>query len=104
VSGCLGLDPKTGDLVSDNVVEQTGRALQNMRAVLASAQCTMSDVVKCTVLLRSMDDFAAVNEVYAHHFSSASGTFPARVCYAVNGLPKDALVEIDAIAQQPSSL
>eukprot|EP00007_Cunea_sp_BSH-02190019_P005646 CAMPEP_0174236654 /NCGR_PEP_ID=MMETSP0417-20130205/5719_1 /TAXON_ID=242541 /ORGANISM="Mayorella sp, Strain BSH-02190019" /LENGTH=166 /DNA_ID=CAMNT_0015315325 /DNA_START=42 /DNA_END=542 /DNA_ORIENTATION=+ len=107
VSGCLGLDPKSGELVSANVAEQAARALENMQAVLQEADCSMADVVKCTVLLRSMDDFGAVNEVYSRYFSTQSGAeaapaaFPARICYAVSGLPKNALVEIDAIAQQP---
>jgi 2-iminobutanoate/2-iminopropanoate deaminase len=94
-SGQIGLDPETGRLVSDSVAEQTRQVLQNLSAILTEAGCSRKDVIKVTVLLTNMNDFAAVNEVYADFFTAP---YPARTAFAVSGLPLGALVEIEAIA------
>ncbi len=93
-SGQLGLDPATGNL-AEGIKAQTERALENLKAVLAAAGAKPSDVVKTTILLASMADFAVVNEVYGAMFQTNP---PARATYAVAGLPKGGLVEIEAIA------
>lgn len=95
LSGQIGMNPATGELVSDDVREQTARALQNMKAVLAAAGATAENVVKTTVFLTDMADFQAVNSVYAEMFSSDA---PARSCVAVAALPKGAKVEVEAVA------
>lgn len=94
-AGQLGLDPASGELVQGGVAEQTERALRNVTAVLDAAGASLERVVKTTVFLADMDDFAAMNEVYARHFSAP---FPARSTVAVKTLPKGALVEVEAIA------
>lgn len=95
LSGQIGMNPATGELVSDDVREQTARALQNMKAVLAAVGATAENVVKTTVFLTDMADFQAVNSVYAETFSSDA---PARSCVAVAALPKGAKVEVEAVA------
>ncbi|HYM29204.1 MAG TPA: RidA family protein [Steroidobacteraceae bacterium] len=94
-SGQVALDPATGTLVAGDVREQTRRALDNLSAVLAAAGSTPALVVKTTVFLTSMADFAAMNEVYATYFPD---TPPARSTVAVAELPRGARVEIEAIA------
>jgi reactive intermediate/imine deaminase len=94
-SGQIGLDPATGTLVDGGVQAQARRVLANLENVLAAAGASLGQVVKTTVLLRDMADFAAVNEVYAEAFGEHR---PARAAFAVTGLPKDALVEIEAVA------
>jgi 2-iminobutanoate/2-iminopropanoate deaminase len=96
-SGQIALDPRTGQLVGAHVAEQAEQVLSNLGAVLKAANSSFDDVLRCTVYLRDMADFAAVNAVYAKHFSGASA--PARATVAAAGLPKDALVEIDCIAR-----
>ena len=93
-AGQIGLDPATGELV-DGVAEQADRALRNLTAILDAAGTSPERVIKTTVFLADMDDFTAMNEVYARHFSQP---FPARSMVAVAGLPKGALVEIEAVA------
>lgn len=93
-SGQLGLDPATGALPA-GVKEQARQSLENVGAVLAAAGMSYRDVVKTTVFLADMEDFAAVNEVYATYFSEEP---PARSCVAVKTLPKNALVEIEVVA------
>jgi len=95
-SGQLGLDPATGELV-DGIEAQAERALRNLSAVLDAAGMTMADVVKTTVFLADIDDFAAVNAVYARHVPDPP---PARSTFAVGALPKGGLVEIEAIARR----
>lgn len=95
-SGQLGLDPATGTL-PDGVETQTEQSLKNVGAVLSAAGLTYADVVKTTVFLADMDDFGAVNAVYAKYFPQDP---PARSCVAVKTLPKGALVEIEVIAAQ----
>jgi len=92
-SGQLGLDPVTGKLV-DGVEAQAHMALQNLRAILAKAGLSLADVVKTTVFLQNLDDFATVNAIYATYFD---GTYPARSCVEVARLPMGGLVEIEAV-------
>jgi 2-iminobutanoate/2-iminopropanoate deaminase len=94
-AGQVALDPKTGELVGATVAEQTEQVLQNLTAVLAASGSSLGQVVKTTVYLEDMADFAAMNEVYARHFG---GHRPARSTVQAAGLPKGARVEIDAIA------
>jgi len=94
-AGQVALDPATMELVAGGVAEQTDRALKNLAAVLAEAGTSLARVVKTTVYLVDMADFAAMNEVYARHFGSHR---PARSTVAVAGLPKGARVEIDVVA------
>ncbi|MDV3353005.1 RidA family protein [Leptolyngbyaceae cyanobacterium CCMR0082] len=96
-SGQVALDPATGALVGEgDVAAQTKQCLDNLTAVLAAAGATMADVVKTSVFLKDMNDFATVNGVYAKYFDEA--TAPARACVEVARLPKDVLVEIECIA------
>ena len=97
-SGQIGLDPATGQIVSGGIVEQTVRALENMKAVLTQAGLDLAHVVKTTVFLKTMTDFAAMNTLYAKYFAPEGITAPARSTVQVAGLPKDALVEIECIA------
>ncbi len=99
-SGQVALDPATGALVAGGIREQTARVLDNLTAVLEEAGLDLSNVVKTTVFLKSMSDFAAMNEVYARYFGSEGAVPPARSTVEVARLPKDALVEIEAIAIQ----
>jgi 2-iminobutanoate/2-iminopropanoate deaminase len=99
-SGQVALDPATGQLVPGGIAEQTTRALENVKAVLAKAGLDMVHVVKTTVFLKSMSDFAAMNEVYAKYLAPPGVVPPARSTVAVAGLPKDALVEIEVIAKE----
>ena len=94
LSGQLGIDPATGDFVPGTVSEQTEQVFQNIRAVLAEAGLTLDQVVKTTVFLSDMADFAAMNTVYARHFTPP---YPARSAVAVKTLPKNGLVEIEVI-------
>lgn len=95
-SGQIPLDPKTGEMVGGNDVRaQAKRVMENLGAVLAAAGSSFSQVVKTTIYLKQMSDFAAVNEVYGGYFQAAP---PARATVEVAGLPRGALVEIDAVA------
>jgi 2-iminobutanoate/2-iminopropanoate deaminase len=94
-SGQIALDPATGQLVEGAVAEQTDRALRNLAAVLAGAGLSLGDVVKTTVYLADMQDFSAMNEIYARHFGEGP---PARTTIAAAGLPRNARVEIEAVA------
>ena len=94
-SGQIALDPETGEMVNGGAKTQAMRAMENLKAVIESAGYTMSDVVKTTIYLKDLSAFGEVNEVYASFFSK---DYPARVTVEVAGLPKGALVEIDAIA------
>ena len=94
-SGQIALDPKTGELVGGDVAAQTERVFRNLEAILRGAGLGLGDVVKTTVYLADMADFKAMNEVYERQFASAH---PARTTIAAAGLPKNARVEIDAVA------
>lgn len=97
-AGQIALDPATMEVVPGDVAAQTRQVLANLRAVLAAAGCTFADVAKTTVFLRTMDDFAAMNGVYAEVFGAAA---PARSTVAVAGLPRNVLVEIELVAVLP---
>lgn len=101
-SGQVALDPATGQLVAGGVPEQTIRVFENIKAVLAEAGLDLSDVVKTTVFLKSMGDFAAMNEIYAKYLAPDGVIPPARSTVAVAQLPKDALVEVEVIARYPA--
>ena len=98
-SGQIPLDPQTGSMVGEDIRTQTQQAILNLQAVLRAGGTTLEHVVKTTVFLANMDDFAAMNEVYSEFFGSHPA--PARSCVQVARLPKDALVEIEAIAWHP---
>jgi len=95
VSGQVPLDPATGQIVSDDIAAQTRRVFDNLGAVLKAGGRSFADVVRTTVFLADMNDFATVNEVYGTYFSEP---YPARATVQVARLPKDARVEIDVIA------
>ena len=94
-SGQIALDSTTGELNSGSVEEQAHLVLKNLKAVIEASGSSMDKVVKCTVFLQSMDDYAAVNTIYGEYFSSP---YPARAAIQVARLPKDVKVEIEAIA------
>lgn len=98
-SGQVGLDPATGQIVDGGIVEQTKRVFENIKAVLAAAGSDLTQVVKTTVFLKNMSDFAAMNEIYATYLAPSGVVPPARSTVAVAGLPKDALVEVEVIVK-----
>jgi 2-iminobutanoate/2-iminopropanoate deaminase len=102
-AGQIALDPKTGEMLgAGDVTQQTQQVMQNLQAVLAAAGASFETVVKTTVFLADMNDFAAMNAVYAGYFKNEMA--PARSCVQAARLPKDALVEIECVAvlrQQP---
>ncbi|MCP2728704.1 RidA family protein [Limnofasciculus baicalensis] len=97
VAGQIPLHPSTGEIVGINdIVKQTEQVMTNLEAILTAAGATTQDIVKTTVFLANMNDFAAMNQVYARYFEEALA--PARACVEVSRLPKDVLVEIECIA------
>ncbi len=94
-SGQIPIDPQTGEFVSDDVAEQTHQVLKNLSAVLEAAKTNLNNVVKTTVFLADMNDFSAMNEIYAEYFNQNK---PARATVQAARLPKDARVEIECIA------
>ncbi len=96
ISGQLPINSHTGELYTgDDIKEETKISLENIKAILEAGGATLNDVVKCTVYIKNMDQFSLINEMYAEFFTENK---PARVCVEVARLPKDANVEIDAIA------
>lgn len=95
ISGQLPIDPATGNFAEGGIRELTHQSLENVKSILAEAGLTLADVVKTTVFLADMSDFAAMNEVYAEYFTAPA---PARSAVAVKTLPKGGLVEIEIIA------
>jgi len=95
VSGQIPLVPATGEIVAGGINEQTKQVLENLKAILEAAEYSLSDVVKTTVYITDINNFVAVNTVYAKYFVADC---PARVCVEVSKLPKDALIEIDVVA------
>jgi 2-iminobutanoate/2-iminopropanoate deaminase len=98
-SGQVGLDPATGQIVDGGIAEQTKRVFENIKAVLGAAGADLAQVVKTTVFLKNMSDFAAMNEIYAQYLAPSGVVPPARSTVAVAGLPKDALVEVEVIVK-----
>jgi 2-iminobutanoate/2-iminopropanoate deaminase len=96
ISGQVALDPESAEMVGSDAATQADQSLRNLKAILQASESGLNQVVRATVYLTNMNDFAAVNEVYARYFSE---NFPARVCIEVSRLPLGALVEIDAIAK-----
>lgn len=96
LSGQLPICPEKGEIVATDIEGQTRQSLENVKAILESAGCTMDDVVKTTVFLQDIADFAKMNGVYAEFFSE--GNYPARSAFQVAALPKAALVEIEVVA------
>jgi len=94
-AGQIPIDPASGNLISGDIKTQTERALQNVKAILDDQQLTFANVVKSTVFMTNLADFAGMNEVYAKHFT---GDFPARSTVQVAALPKGANVEIEVVA------
>ncbi|AHZ25616.1 RidA family protein [Helicobacter pylori] len=95
VSGQLGIDASTGEFKGADIHSQTTQSMENIKAILKEAGLGMDSVVKTTILLKSLDDFAVVNGIYGSYFTEP---YPARATFQVAKLPKDALVEIEAIA------
>jgi 2-iminobutanoate/2-iminopropanoate deaminase len=95
LSGCVGIDPATRKIVDGGIGAQTRRTLENLKAVVEASGSSMEKIMKCTVLLTDMANFAEVNGIYAEYFHTDP---PARTTYAVSGLPLGSLIEIDAIA------
>lgn len=95
LAGQVALDPKSGELVGSEIRQQTERALENIKGILEAAGVNLHHVIKTTVFLKDMNDFAGMNEIYARYFAAAP---PARSTVQVSRLPKDALVEIEVIA------
>ena len=102
-SGQVALDPATSELIAGGIDAQTIRVLDNLKAVLAAAGLNFAHVVKTTVFLKDMADFAAMNTLYAKYFAPEGTVAPARSTVQVAGLPKGALVEIECIAIAPSA-
>lgn len=98
VSGQIPLDPSTGEVVDGGIAAQTTQVLENLKAVVEAGQSALDKVVKVTIYITDMKQFATVNEIYGRYFSAP---FPARACVEVAGLPKGVEVEMDAIAQLP---
>lgn len=95
ISGQIAINPVTNELNLESIQEETTQVMNNLQAILTEAGMTFSNVVKCTILLSSMDHYATVNQVYGSYFSDS---FPAREAFAVKTLPKEVNVEISAIA------
>jgi len=94
-SGAIPIDPSNGEVVVGGVAEQAEQALKNLQEVLAGAGASLDAVVKTTVFIKNMNDFATINEVYKKYFTN---NFPARSCVEVARLPKDVLIEIECVA------
>ncbi len=101
VSGQIPINPESGNIEAQDIEGQTHQVMKNLKNALAGVGLTFNDVAKCQVLLADMSFFGKFNAVYAEYFEKDK--YPARVCYAVKGLPKDSLVEVDAIAHKAES-
>lgn len=99
-SGQVSIDPATNEFVAGTITEQTTQVLENLKAILAAAGFDLSQVIKTTVFLQSMSDFAAMNAIYAQYLAPEGVAAPARSTVQVAGLPKGALVEIEVIAKK----
>lgn len=96
-SGVIPIVPSTGELITGGIEEQAEQALDNLAALIKASGAKIENTVKTTVFIKNMDDFAKVNEIYAKYFTT---DFPARSCVEVARLPKDVLIEIEAIVQK----
>jgi 2-iminobutanoate/2-iminopropanoate deaminase len=96
ISGQIALDPATGELVTSDIEAETRRVMENLRAILAEADLTFEDVIKCSIFVSDMNNYSRINEVYATYFDEA--TAPARELVEVANLPKFVKIEISAIA------
>lgn len=99
-SGQIPIDPATGEVIAGDAAAQTERVMQNVSAILEAAGTSFSKVVKSTVYLKNMADFAAMNQVYGKYVAASGATAPARSTIEVARLPKDVLVEIEVVALQ----
>ena len=99
-SGQIPIDPRTGNFVAGGITEQTTQVLENIKAILAQAGLDMIHVVKTTVFLKDMKDFAAMNDVYARYLAPEGAVPPARSTVQVAALPRDAMIEIEVIAKE----
>jgi 2-iminobutanoate/2-iminopropanoate deaminase len=99
ISGQVAIDPATQQVIEGDITAQTERVMKNLSAILSAAESSLEKVLRCTVFLKSMNDFAAMNAVYGKYFDSSP---PARSTVEVSRLPKDVLVEIDVIALTPA--
>ncbi len=97
-SGVIPVDPATGNVVEGDAAKQAAQALDNLKNLVEAAGSSMDQVIKTTVFIKDMNSFAAINEVYATFFG---GDFPARSCVEVARLPKDVLIEVEAVAELP---
>lgn len=102
ISGQIPINPESGNIEATEIEGQTHQVMKNLKAALEGVGLTFSDVAKTNVLLTDMAFFAKFNAIYAEYFEE--NKYPARVCYAVKGLPKDSLVEIDAIAYKSENV
>lgn len=98
VSGQIPMNPDNGALITEDIVQETQQVMENLKAVLEAADMTFDNVVKCSIFLKDMNYFGAVNRVYGEYFSNE--TAPARECIEANRLPKDVNVEISCIAEK----
>ena len=96
-SGVIPVDPKTGEISGNDAAEQAEQAFNNLKALLEESGSGMDRVVKTTVFIKNMDDFSRINEVYARHFFKP---YPSRSCVEVARLPKDVLIEVEAVAEK----
>jgi len=95
LSGQLPIEPQTGNIIGDDIETQARQSMENMRSILSSAGASLTDVVKTTVFLKDLGYFSQMNQIYQEYFNKDA---PARSCFEVSRLPKDALIEIEAIA------
>ena len=97
-SGQIPLDPQTGKLLNSDIASETVRVIENLKTVLAAAGLSLKDVIKTTIYLTDLGDFAVVNEIYGSYFENA---YPARATVQVASLPRGARIELDAVAARP---
>ena len=96
-SGQIAINPATGNLVTDNIIDETKQVMKNIEAVLKAANMDFSNVVKCSIFLKNMDDYSVINEIYSRYFSNYP---PAREAVEVSNLPKNVNIEISVVAIQ----
>lgn len=96
ISGQIAIDPKSGNLTTENITEETHQVFKNIKAILTEAGITFENIIKASIFIKNMDDFTEINKVYASYFNE--NTAPARECVEVSRLPKDVNIEISIIA------